>query len=358
MRKSVALLFLSLSFAGLELAVNAQEEYPVIVRAPSVSVTVFTNWQRIKLTYTVGYMDGYQVLLDGPQGVQPESMSFGLELDPEKGTKLEVTNRRKFKDENYFDLVYYLRYIDEKKGDLIIPEQAFRYVKEEPGKPLEGREVYTFKSPPTILRYDSVLTKGADDIIDTIDFGSFQKEERFWKNTVAIQIAFTLWLLFLLFRQPAKFRAVGLKSKDGKAVDESDDQAEQRLMPREALKLFMLKLQEKKGLNHAKLANGLKQLLIAYVPEILNSDTPKEIQAKILAMEYVREKTALYKLMNELVYLNSALYQQTSFPTSLIEEVQTLRNLSVELKASGSLWRRMIFRLKQVRLPSLWRKKR
>src|SRR3989338_7436682 len=88
----------------------ARVENPVIVDQPLVLITVFTNWQEIQLTYTIRWLDGYEPLFDE---AKPENMSFGeFELDPIRGHKLERRNRRKYKKENYEDLVYYLRYIN------------------------------------------------------------------------------------------------------------------------------------------------------------------------------------------------------------------------------------------------------
>ncbi len=367
MRKSVLLLFLLLSFISLELKVLAQDEYPVIVRAPSVSVTVFTNWWRVKLTYTVGYMDGYQVLLDGSQGAQPQNMSFGLELDPEKGTKLEIVNRRKFKDENYFDLVYYLRYINEKKGDLSIPEQVFYYVKEEVGKPLEGLEVQNTKSPPAVLRYDSVLTKGANDIIDVIDFGSFKQKEKSWKFSMTVPIVVTVLVFFLLFFSPARTRtrAVAVNLKNGKPVDEAELLEKQRLVPKEAIAAFLESFEKRESLiagnsnitpeaTRAQMANDLKELLAAYVPEVINSDTPKEIQNKILVMEDVPEKNKLSELAAQLVYLDSVLCGQ--LPAQDINyNIAKLWCLGFELQTISSFWGRLSVKLKkQLQRIKLW----
>src|SRR3989338_772061 len=107
MRKRQIFMLLIAIWLAIIIPAMGQEEMPVIVDPPRVSMTVFTNWQEIKLTYTIRWLDGYELLYEMSE---PENMSFGeFELDPIKGHELERQNRRRYKKENYEDLVYYLR---------------------------------------------------------------------------------------------------------------------------------------------------------------------------------------------------------------------------------------------------------
>ncbi len=85
-------------------AQNENPERPFIVDPPKVSATEFTNWTKVKITFTVRYLDGYEPEMDL---ADPHQMSFGLELDPQDGQKLIVENVRKLRKENYKDFRHY-----------------------------------------------------------------------------------------------------------------------------------------------------------------------------------------------------------------------------------------------------------
>lgn len=341
---------------------GAQDEYPVIVSPPRSSVTVFTNYELIELTYTIGYLDGYRPLFEE---AGPEKMSFGFEIDSIQGSQLVRRQKRKYKNENYEDLVYYLRHIGEKKGEILIPEQIFRYVKETPGQTLVNKEVYEVKAPALTLRYDSVLTKNADDIIDLVDFGNFKEAEYGWKAAMVVLDVLGGAAIFLLFYRPVKNRisVSPLKNKKGSRKLSGTTESAERLTPKEALASFLGKTQiiftayasyQSKTMigrqARIQLANALRQLLTAYAPDILCSDTPREIHTKIIKMEGAAgtgAKNLLVSLASELVALDSAFYGQTA-PRSVSEDARVLLRLGNDLKISGSFWRRTAAKLKNI----------
>ncbi len=339
MRKRFCLALLAVFLAYLPERVLAQDEYPVIVSAPQVSVSVFTNWQLIKLTYTIGYLDGYQPNFEE---ARPENMSFGLEIDQEKGSQLLRLNKRRYKNENYEDLVYYVRHIGEKKGEITIPEQIFRYIKEEPGQSAEGQLVHEAKAPATVLRYDSVLTKEANDIMDVIDFGSFQKQEKIWRVAYLGLVVLSGLVIFFIFYRPAVARKMTVRPKNtsGKVLESNPEKLSALLLPKQALQKFIQDFQSRQTLvvslpaisteirptldqeERARLANGLKELLGIYIPTILDSDTPEEISLKIKDVpDDHRYKNPLVALGKQLVYLDGLFYGQ-----------KAVQNLSADLR--------------------------
>lgn len=302
----------------------------MIVDEPRVEITAFTNWQEIQVTYPVRWLDGYKPLLDK---AKPEAMSFSaiqetkegkkelerFEFDPIKGQELIQVNQRKYKKENYVDLVYYLRYIGETKGDLMIPEQSFYYISEEPGKPEEGQEAHEVKAPALKLRYDSVLTKDANDIMDTIDFGSFMAQAKLFRN-----LAWAIPFLGVLFLVLLFWRPVVVSAKQTTELQAVTDVPSQswlaRLPPKEALAHFDRRLDELKAKLSAdpsaetvvrgELCNELRGFLLSYVPGLLESETLSlvETQNKISRLNNAKKQDILRYFSNSLKYHEEALY--------------------------------------------------
>ena len=369
MKKIFSLALLAIFLACLPLNLLAQDEYPVIVSFPQLSVSVFTNWQLVKLTYTVGYLDGYRVNFEE---ARPENMMFGLEIDQEKGSKLIRLNKRKYKKENYEDLVYYVRHIGEKKGEVTIPEQTFRYIKEEPGRSSEGQLVHEAKAPAAVLRYDSTLTKNADDIMDVVDFGSFQKQEKIWKGLAMGAVALSMLSVFLIFYWPAVIIRIRKKSKV--LIEESKEQAKQAdtsiLTPQEAVKEFKKDLQIRQNSfrnlanistdicivldreERVRLANDLKGLLQVYWPAILASDTPHEIELKVENISTAdRNKKSLVNLAKQLVYLDNLLYGQKALQ-DLSADLRDALLVCRDLERADSWWELLKFRARNFWLGS------
>lgn len=363
MRRNILLILLSL--AGLPALLTAQDEYPVIVSPPQTTVTVFTNWQSIKITYTIAYLDGYEPRFEE---FRPEAMSFGLELDPEKGLALVRLNKRRYKNENYEDLVYYLRHIGEKKGEMIIPEQIFRYVRKEPGQSLEGLVVQETKSPAGVIRYDSVLTKNADDIMDTVDFGSFKRQQQLWFGASAATLLLAGLMLVLVFRRPVVSKKVLLKMHDKSLAVTQEALKEERLLPQEALKQFIASLKERQELvikmtkiagkepgglvkrqEIVTLANAIRRLLSAYLVEILDSDTPAEIYLNATLTTDLDDQTkqSLVTLADKLTRLDKVLYGQIE-GKPLLAELGDCLKVGRDLELANSFWRRWLARCKNV----------
>lgn len=351
MRKRQKLMLLIAIWLAIIIPAVAQEEMPVIVDPLRVSMTVFTNWQEIQLTYTIRWLDGYKPLFEM---AEPEDMSFGdhFELDPVKGQKLIKINERKYKKENYADLIYYLRYIDEKKGDVLISEQTFHYIKQEPGKSDEGAEAKEFKVPGIMLRYDSVLTKDADDIIDRVDFGSFKRQENILNGLMGGLILIFGAAIFFMFRKPA-IRALS-KTSEIKAVSagQAIDEQEERLRPKYALiflgnKLFRLqaglagnpdsqKLRETKVV----ICNELRRFFLSYIPNLAGGEfTHEEIRGRISQIPEKRKRELLVILTGWLEFQENILYHEKPSGGGLTtNEVATLRKHVGDLN-NWKIWR-------------------
>ncbi len=320
MTKQLLFLFCML-FARALLA--QEEELPFFVDPPKVSITAITTWQEITLTYTLHWLDGYRPQFDD---AKPENMSFSpFELDPARGYKLEKQNQHKYKNENYVDLVYHLRLLNEKKGETPIPEQVFKYIKEGPGGSVENSEVKDFKVPviPAIgPRYDSLLTKGADDIMDNIDFGSFKKQEQTWKGLAIIPLVLFGISTLILFRRRKVLVSRKKVKMSGKTLKQTGENYQERHSPKEALKLFNKNLGQLLTNtllvpNPApplelltKLHEELRQLLVSYVPGVLDSDTPRQIGSKIAKIESGDLRDNLRVLNDCLVGYDDLLYAE------------------------------------------------
>lgn len=361
MRKLAPIWLTLLALMGFEFKLMAQDEYPVIVHQPTVSVTVFTDWQLIKVTYTVDYLEGYKLLL---REAEPDNMAFGLfEPDPVLGRKLIVRNQRqreqpeydnsktkpKPKTAYYMDLVYYLRHVGEKKGDILIPEQIFSYIKEAPGKSDELIEQKKIKAPGALLRYDSVLTKDADDIIDRIDFSSFKKREILWKYWITGGGFVVTWLaaLFLLFKGPSmkKLALKNLKmaSRNSKILPDPETQPE-------ILEAFLQKISRLKPQTgnwqewdsrsaRASFCDELRAMLLAFVPGALASDTQSELKIRIAAIEDGKPKETLITLANWLEHEDGILYgpEAGGLPSDIDSVANIVRNGLMPQKKSAVL---------------------
>lgn len=329
------------------------EENPVIVDPPRVNMTVFTNWQEIRLTYTIRWLDGYEPLFEE---ARPENMSFApFELDPTSGSKLELQNRREYKKENYIDAIYYLRHIGEKKGDIVILEQTFRYRKEEAGKTRESQEVYEVEAPGILLRYDSVLTKNADDIIDLIDFGSFKKQEYLWDGAIGGIAVIMCAILFLMFRNPVTLAKKTGKTKTISAGQTADEQ-EERLAPKYARTFLdnkLIRLQANLAADHPNsqklretitvICNELRRFFLSYVPDLGVSEfSYKEIRAKILLMPEKRKRDLLITLTNWLEYQENMLYRE-EIKGNLFNDIATMKKHVSDLND----WEIRLYNLRQ-----------
>ena len=316
----------------------AQEEMPVIVDQPQTAETVFTNWKPIELIYTVRWLDGYEILWDN---AEPENMSFGqFQLDPVRGYKLEKRNQRKYKEENYVDLVYHLRHVGEKKGDAPIPEQIFYYVKTEPGKSLANLERREVKVAGRLLRYDSTLPKDATDIMDQIDFGSYKQEGYLWKGLAVGLVMIYGATLYFVFRKPSAIAARKLKQLQTKITDRESGDSEERLIPKEALKVFDNQLASLQvaltsnsvGIRQASATtyNEIHRLLLSLEPEFSSSDSISEMRAKLGRLPKNRFRQLLVDFLNRMEIYDRNLYGHVDYDAgALFFQIGSIRKLVV-----------------------------
>ncbi len=213
MRRFLVRLLLASALAALPKLTFGQEVAAFIVEGPRISRTAFTNWENIELTYIVRYMKGYEPLLDD---MKPRNMVFGpLELDPEFADNIDVRNKRSSGNESYFDVVYHLRYIKEKKEELEIPGQKFSYIELQAGKERTELPAKHFETQKFLLAYRTVLTRDADDIKDPIDFGSFSGPALRWKVASGVVLFFGLIFSLLIFRKPVVVVHIGAAHMEG-----------------------------------------------------------------------------------------------------------------------------------------------
>lgn len=296
----------------------AQEEMPVIVNKPVVEITTFTNWQEIKITYTIGWHDGYDIVFDNSH---PERMNFGdFEIDPIRGRRFIQINERKVGQANYTDLVYYLRHISPKMKPIEprkIPEQVFyfRCPSCEPGKPADQLPLEEIKSSAIILNYVTVLTPDAGDIKDRIDFGSFSQQAVWLKGMgIFIFVAFSCLAIYILFRRPTGVASVPDQSF---APDQKPEAVIYRPERAMALSKFLRvsksikdelakpQTDHKKAL--ADFSNELQSLILSFVPSAQDSDVTSDILTKLSKLRPSRLANIVYYLTGHLDLCDKAL---------------------------------------------------
>ncbi len=339
---------LLLFFILLLFSINiwAQEESPLIVFRPVVSSTVFTNWQEIKVTYTVGYLDGYELVLDE---IRPDNMLFSpFELDPVKGRQIIKINQRRYKEENYFDLVYYLRLVDIKKGEVAISPQIFKYVKKEAGKSPDKLEVMQFISPGVSLRYDSVLTKEANDIMDDINFGSFRNREIIFEvlafSIFGLGLISAILILFKSSFAQSKIFSLGTVSVLSAPVDEikekptSGEALDNLIYELKELALqSKTKTSETTSLLRRKLCNELSKFIVIYTPGVLGSENHEELILKISQVINKDQRSILLELARSLNRQGELLYESAESGI-LLDDINSSLQLAEDLKRANSFW--------------------
>ncbi len=255
---------------------------PLIVEGPRQSKTAFTNQEPIELTYTVRWMDGYEPMRDL---LKPHAMDFGaLELDPEFADKLDIRNERKFEKENYFDITYHLRYMSEKKEEMVVPGQKFAY------RDLlsSGSAVHYFSTQEFKLAYGTVLTSDAEDIKEEIDLGSYQKAAMLWK--VSAGIIFLIGIIgsfVLVFFRPvmAPLAASVMGENTPQIGDKALDLAE-----------VISGLETNITFGHIGLVcNGLSDIIRVYAPGIKPGMTSKDMAIPILSIPHEWERNRLLR---------------------------------------------------------------
>ena len=349
MNKTAVRFFAVATAVVMVVCVSAQEYSPVRAELSRVSRTSFTNWEMIELTYAVGYLDGYEVIKND---IMPQAMNFGaLELDPEFADKLDIRNTRKFGKENFFDVVYHLRYLAEKKGDVIVPGQRFAYRELKPG----STSAEYFPTPEFKLTYRTVLTDDASDIKDGIDLGSYQKPAAAWKiSAVAVFTVGVLSGLFLIFFRPVvvPLSPSAIRAKElaagGQIVD--PDILVRNLEADIAKLLVSLSSQSvadpaaiKRELG--SVCNGLKDVIRYYVPAIGPGTFSAQMAAGILALPSFWERQRLLAAHSGLVYMENILFRfsEADSPSweMLKPRVERLAPIAKDLRPARVYWHRL-----------------
>lgn len=312
----------------------------LIVEGPRISRTAFTNWEKIELAYTVRWLDGYEPVLND---LMPQAMSFGaLELDPEFAEKLDIRNERKFEEENFFDIVHHLRYMGEKKGELIIPGPRFSYKRVQS----EDAQVQYFPTPEFVLAYGTVLTSDADDIKEEFDLGSYQRTAMLWWGFAGIIILGGIIGSFAL----VFFRPVPAPLAENVAGASIPPAADKRT---DLSKVF-----SELGANIAKnnlgaVCNGLADVIRVYAPGINPGMTSKDMTAAILSIPYEWERNQLLRVQQALLDIENHLFvggddTNGKVKYHMFHLTATIRGLRPWLV----YWHRLLFRLtRKVRRP-------
>lgn len=342
MRKCFYLALLAIFLAYLPSDLSAQEPSPLVVDQPRLSKTVFINWEPIEVIFTVRYMDGYE-----PDENRIKNLSFSpFELDLEVDENPRIVRRQKYRQENYFDVVYSLRLIGEKKGEVVLPAQKFAYVKLETGKPREEWEVKEFETKAIKLRYDNVLTSEADDIIDRIDFGDFGWRVWFWKGLALAGFVFSVlvcWAVAIRYQPVWKNKK---ESPDSSLP--SGSPLEPILTAKEAREKLLKTLaglevagEEFENLrrNPAKrhemeavLCNVLREFLLSHLSILNSSDTVREMAIKIIKLKPTFSQLTFLFLANRMASYEKSLYSGSeaifwSLRGDIVSLKQSVRNL-------------------------------
>jgi hypothetical protein len=209
----------------------------------------------------------------------------------------------KFYKENHLLLTYYLRHVGPVKGEIIIPQQKFFYVRLIPGQrgldglvaedPAESEAIY--------LRYDSTLTEDANDIKDRIYFGSYLAQSRWWSWTpIGILVIGILSAFATLFRGASITVQSQRESKTALAVPHPSPLS---VNPFTQFTRGMKKAYQMKGeligavALEKQLYNVVRQFLLSYHGEFKPSDTNVEMRKKTLSIAPRRKREIIESLI-------------------------------------------------------------
>ncbi|GEM_PF-4309690 len=352
---------------GLSPQIYGQEQLsPFEAGSPRIFRTAFTNWDRIDLIYTLRWADGYEPIYED---IKPDNMNFSpLELDEGFETgKPELSNRREYTrefKEHYVDVTYHLRYAGEKKGEITISPQIFRYRKIQAGK--ADFETLSFKTEKFTLKYDTTLTPDASDIKDMINFGSFSGLALLWHGgAVGTFLVLSLLAAFLIFRRPLL------------VVDISDPKkksAGPRNMPVDHLRELkkasqkLAKICSGKDLKSGDFYEGvvnlnsaLRSVLQLYVPGVTWASTSPEIERSISAISFPWLKYRLMELKSVMDDCQNYLYKADRSGNKDPGELRLMvvAHLMYALRDSGQLkpaniaWQRRLSKFRNSRFVRL-----
>lgn len=321
------------------------------VQGPQVSRTAFTNWESVKLTYTIRYVDNYEPVWDE---LKPQAMNFGiLELDPEFAEETDIKNKRKFEKENFFDVTYHLRYMGEKKGEIIVPSQKFAYI----NLSVKGSEPPTFSTQEFKLVYGTVLTSDAEDIKEELDLGSYQGKAMFWKMLGGAIVLFGVIGSFLL----VFFKPVPAPSAAVAAVASTSSLADKVVIdPARVIK----ELEDHIAVGDVSaVCNGLSDILRIYVSGIKPGMTSKEMAALIPLVSHEWERNQLFKVHAAFCDIENHLFIGGDVASGMIGyHMVQLPAVVRSLRPWPMYWRRRLFGLKArltgpfSSLKKIWRK--
>ncbi len=310
-RNAVLRVFFMLFVLSVTSSVSAQDDFKrgLIVDEPQLSRSTFTNWDDIRITYPVRYLDGYEPQYD--KG--PSAASFApFELLGEP----EYQKTHKVGRENYEEWTYHLRYAGKEKEEMEVPEQTFYYLKLQASKDKKDLELRSFKSPVFKLKYVSVLTKEADDIKDPIDLGSYQSRSY---RLIALSILGFLCtasaVIVLGFRKPIV------------AVAEHQGRLERVRSRGASRKEFLAAISSGTPLNVARFHQALRRLIQAYSPDVLNSDTARDIVQKLKVKPADSEVLILQCLAGSLLEYEDSETGRSQQKIDLVTEHRDLKAL-------------------------------
>jgi len=346
--------------------VSAQELSPFIVDGPRFSRTAFTNWDRIDLTYTLRWAEGYEPMYDD---MKPENMDFSpLMIDTKSDpSKLELLNQRSYKREfreYYIEVVYHLRYAAEKKGEITIAPQVFRYRKIQAGKDKDSMEVLSFKTEKFNLPYYPTLTEDAFDIKDTIDFGSFSGQANGWYwGSIGSFVLLSSLALFLIFRK--SILVVDTISAEAKTAGISVITSQDHLAElAKAGQKLVRACRDDAGSNEFYNAvvgfnSAIRSVLEIYVPGVTDASTSPEIQASINMVSFSWLKHKLQGLKMALNSCEAYLYKVDRHrgheddkepydihTQNLMAYAMAVKDYVKQLKPSNVAWQKQLWKFK------------
>ena len=329
-RLSVFLLIVAVCGCRINSSSSQDEILAVRVEGPRISRTAFTNWETIELTYNVGYMDGYEPVWDD---LKPGAMSFGvLELDPDFSKESDIRNKRKFGKENYFDIVYHLRYMADEKKELTIPGQRFSYRQIQSG----NSEVRYDTTKEFKLVYNTVLTSDADDIKEEYDQGYYRNKAVGRKILGAVVVLLGLIGGFVILFSRLVPMALPKTSGDQK-VPEAPFKVSDLTSVLASLRINIV---EK---NMELVCNGLHDVIRLYVPEIGPGVFSKDMTAFILVVPHEWERERLLRLGHTVQIIEDYLYSDRKGPEP---DLTNLAATLEELRPDTVYKRRHVFNLK------------
>lgn len=345
-RMAARILFSALAiFAPVHLF--GQEVFlPFMVEGPRISKTAFTNLERIELTYTVRWMDGYEPIM---AELKPQAMvnmgNFGiLVLDPAWAEKADIKNERKFEKENFFDITYHLRYMGEKKGEIPIAGTKFPY--REVVKSGDSQVLY-FPTSGFLLAYGTVLTSDAEDIKEEFDLGSYQTKAALWKvSAVVVILVGVIGSLILVFFKPVP--APLAVSAAGTGAPQA---ADARVDPAKVIN--ELKINIANG-NAGAVCNGLRDMICIYVSGAKPSMPSKDMTAPILSIPHEWERNQLLRVHTALCDIEDHLFVGGDNVNGKVKYHMSHLPATIQALSPWSVyWRRRLFNLKRKKF-STW----